>query len=982
MTAAIEQQRQTALRSVDALRTRNTELKAAAANQNGAQNFNTANLAAQGQDVVVTAFMGMDPLMIGLQQGTQVASVIATMEKPVAGLAAAFMSLVSPVSLVTVGLVAGTAALIQYFTTSDEGTGGMSADLAKQADLIGNLAKQWGEAIPALKAYADELGRAKDAAELSAGIELLNKDTLKDVASGVSDARISISELVTQLQAAGAENEVIINLQNAFDTFANAAADGSLKLEDVTTVQNALIAATNDSGIPAIAAFTTMFEKLSTAAMGAAGSVQSVNEQAIAAAAITSRYPSQGAYDGLIRSPEFTPGGSGTILPDNGPTPRPRPSELDGDPDEGDSRVLNSDGYLVDVPVPKRRPNDFERDEGNASTARSQEQRARSLDTLLEKQRLELDLVGKSAVEQERLRMQFQLTTQLKEEAARTGLPIDQAELARIGEKSAAYAELAQKIAAQKAIATQDTEIERLRAEIDLVGQSTSARADNLRILDTERKIRDLGIERNSVEAEQMREKARLTGELTTELNRQKEAWDMVRSASDSAIDNMFGSLIKGDFKGALKGLLGDVGKFFQELGTNSIKNMVLGGDRTELSDVIARFTRSAPVAANQNTPSAGFPSYAAPVGAVTRSALPTSGTGNAVDLASNLLGFSETGQRGNINSFLRAGGVNIDAAQTAWCAGFVNSSLEQIGVKGSGSLTANSFQNWGQRVDLASVLKGDVLVDTNGYGANQPGGHVGFATGASRMGASGLQLEMLSGNSSNQVNKTWVNAMELQARRATEAATNVGSLANASTTAVQGLGNLGNGLGQFSQQLLSASSGANSPSSLLGSLGSLLGGINPTSMFWAPNTTLGSFLTNGYDVGGHTGNGPRDSIAGFVHGQEFVVKASVVAQPGVRRLLEGLNSGSGYDQGGFVTRIGAPASIYPSQAQERQAAVANDRAGSGKSEINVYVDNPRGDRDIEDAVDRGVAKGLRAYDKNLPARFDQIKKRPYVRGQ
>ncbi len=65
--------------------------------------------------------MGMDPWMIGLQQGMQAAPVISSMEKPIAGLAAAFTSLISPVSLVTVGLTAGAAALIQYFAGVSDG---------------------------------------------------------------------------------------------------------------------------------------------------------------------------------------------------------------------------------------------------------------------------------------------------------------------------------------------------------------------------------------------------------------------------------------------------------------------------------------------------------------------------------------------------------------------------------------------------------------------------------------------------------------------------------------------------------------------------------------------------------------------------------------------------------------------------------------------------------------------------------------------
>src|SRR5690606_16632430 len=70
--------------------------------------------------------------------------------------------------------------------------------------------------------------------------------------------------------------------------------------------------------------------------------------------------------------------------------------------------------------------------------------------------------------------------------------------------------------------------------------------------------------------------------------------------------------------------------------------------------------------------------------GAITRAALPNIGGGSssdAVGLAAGLLGVNENTSASQINSFLRAGGVNLDAASQAGCAAFVNSSLKQIGV-------------------------------------------------------------------------------------------------------------------------------------------------------------------------------------------------------------------------------------------------------------------------------------------------------------
>lgn len=76
--------------------------------------FNTGNIAAQFQDIGVTAAMGMNPLTIALQQGTQLSAILNSMEKPLEGIAIAFKSIINPLSLMAIGIVAVIAALIQF----------------------------------------------------------------------------------------------------------------------------------------------------------------------------------------------------------------------------------------------------------------------------------------------------------------------------------------------------------------------------------------------------------------------------------------------------------------------------------------------------------------------------------------------------------------------------------------------------------------------------------------------------------------------------------------------------------------------------------------------------------------------------------------------------------------------------------------------------------------------------------------------------
>lgn len=75
--------------------------------------FNTANIAAQFQDIGVTAAAGMSPLTIALQQGTQLSAILNTMENPLKGIQIALASVFNTVSLGTIAIVALIAAGIQ-----------------------------------------------------------------------------------------------------------------------------------------------------------------------------------------------------------------------------------------------------------------------------------------------------------------------------------------------------------------------------------------------------------------------------------------------------------------------------------------------------------------------------------------------------------------------------------------------------------------------------------------------------------------------------------------------------------------------------------------------------------------------------------------------------------------------------------------------------------------------------------------------------
>lgn len=116
-----------------------------------------------------------------------------------------------------------------------------------------------------------------------------------------------------------------------------------------------------------------------------------------------------------------------------------------------------------------------------------------------------------------------------------------------------------------------------------------------------------------------------------------------------------------------------------------------------------------------------------------------------ALDIAARAIGLNEGDKKAALQEYLSNGGVNLDPAVTAWCAAFVNATLQQAGVQGTGSNMARSFLDWGQPVQTPQ--RGDVAVFSRGD-PNGPYGHVGLVE---RINPDGT-IQLLSGNSGDQV--------------------------------------------------------------------------------------------------------------------------------------------------------------------------------------------------------------------------------------
>jgi uncharacterized protein (TIGR02594 family) len=151
-----------------------------------------------------------------------------------------------------------------------------------------------------------------------------------------------------------------------------------------------------------------------------------------------------------------------------------------------------------------------------------------------------------------------------------------------------------------------------------------------------------------------------------------------------------------------------------------------------------------------------------------------------AFRIAGQNIGMNERDQNAALSEFMRNGGVNLDPAVTAWCAAYVNASLEQAGIEGTGRLNARSFMDWGVGVD--EPQRGDLAVFSRGDPSGWQG-HVGFFDGYGDDG----RIRVLGGNQGDAVSRAYYDPGRLLGFRRADGGEGVSNALAGQPTAPQG---------------------------------------------------------------------------------------------------------------------------------------------------------------------------------------------------
>lgn len=235
---------------------------------NNGLNLNTGNIAAQFQDIAVQLQGGASPFTVALQQGTQLSAALGSggLKGTLSALGGAFVSLLSPVSLLTVGLIAAGGFAAQYFASLLSDGAASEEELAKHEDAIRRVAERWGDTIPALNEYLEKIEKAKKAQDEQTTVETVSQDAFKDVNEQLAAASAEILRAIELLQLMGNEGGAAADqLNSKFGDFAAKVRNGTATTADFETILAAVTELSNHHSIPAFETLTGVINGLAAA---------------------------------------------------------------------------------------------------------------------------------------------------------------------------------------------------------------------------------------------------------------------------------------------------------------------------------------------------------------------------------------------------------------------------------------------------------------------------------------------------------------------------------------------------------------------------------------------------------------------------------------------------------------------------------------------------------------------------------------------
>lgn len=1030
MTAALGRERQAALASIDVIKGRASALKSA----NG-QNFAATNTMFQLQDIGVTAAMGMNPAMIAMQQGTQIAGGMAGMNLKQAGstLVGAFTQLLSPVAFATVAVTGLTAAAIQYAMTWTGNSKDLSQTITEHEEQIKRLSDAYQYAGTGAEAYFQRIN-AGTRFQMAGS----RKELEKALTSGAGSALAGLGAL-----SSGSFWKDAISPAGENDQWAVFAKFGAFETAILHLQKTAA------AGKPDILGFRQLVEERwsldpnNDSIRKLAKELLDLSPKAVAAAIALERLEKVRADNAERATRRRAAAYSDSIADLRGTAALSlsdrRKVENDyatargnaGDRDERADALRQRENALARINAQEQRQIQLAQIDIQLQTARDPLTRA---ELAAERKRIELqgmDIASTEAqirVRQERNQVMAEALAQSSAEIIDMRAEIDarksvtdaiiagkisaadaqtylQAEaalrplitaaaraegeekqklLSIIGQMTAGYKELAEEQRRANAVEMIDGQkdtAKQLQLELSLVSSGELVRRRALSVLQAEQDLKRAGIAVESELGKQYRQNAQALTEARITLERQTDAWSRYQSAGENAIDGIFDALGNGDYKDALKSIGLEITRTFTDLAVkNPLKNALFGSNLGTLDDLLSPKSGSgllSGILGGQSVGAMNVQAAVVNVGGV--------GLGGADGLLSNV-----SRMFGEANSNVPGAGLGM--SQYASAIKLIESAGSG-GYSALGPITANgdraygayqvmgaNIPSWTKSALGFSMSPQDYLKSSSAQDAvfNKIfGGYVDKfgASGAAQAWFGGPGSVGRGGGVADMLGTTGTDYVNKFNSALGKVTTTAGTTSNSLTGFTSNVGVAGDGLNQLG-------SGFNNFGQQLSNFSAGGGGFNVGSLFPGlggfQSQQLAGAVSSGswglWSTGGYTGPGAVDQPKGIVHAGEVVWSQRDIARAGGVHVVEGMRLGRrGYSNGGIV------ADVSPSPMARFNAPQAGGTTvAASRPPLNVHQDlRGSSGEDAKQKAYEGMMQALEEYDAQLPDRVQQINERP-----
>ncbi len=453
----IQRARAEALGLGDALKKLDTLQSRSPANNNSTNRFLAGNLAAQGQDVLVTALMGMNPGTIGFQQGGQAAgalqmSGVTTLGGAAKALGAGLAELVNPLTLATIGLTAGAAAAIQFGVKLYEGgeKAKSASDILKQhEESIKAVADAYGGAMKNLQAYADvsrslvDLQSRTSNIQLEAQLRTSQKDFLGNF-GGTSRSAGRFGQATQQLDFTA--NSDYKPFQEAFRELQATIKDGNPKMDEFYT------------SVKRIADSDPKLQEFADKIVNSVGELDKFARAVSAAREAAVRTQINNSGSPLDPLGVFNPANDQNAAADRTPSLYQRQQNtldafklgLNAKTPEEKAAAARAQAAAQFNPSESTTARDYRIElagtqallQAQKELADAQKSRRLDLEKTVQDAQFEIQTIDKTGGEIAALRKEYELTSALRLEAAKNGTKVDESEIELIKQKAAELGKL------------------------------------------------------------------------------------------------------------------------------------------------------------------------------------------------------------------------------------------------------------------------------------------------------------------------------------------------------------------------------------------------------------------------------------------------------------------------------------------------------------------------------------------------------------